>query len=130
MSQAAERPGGQPDAKDAKDDKDAKIAKRLAAAAGDGLLLIRDGRIDGVNPRLVEMANLELASTWMGAELAEAFGDTGEGIPEPAAPRAVECALQRGDGQLRTMICQPAWTDDDGATGAWLIRDVTHLRAV
>ncbi|MEE8509287.1 MAG: HAMP domain-containing sensor histidine kinase [Myxococcota bacterium] len=124
MSQAGECPSGPSGAEIA------EIAKRLAAAAGDGLLLIRDGRIDGVNPRLLEMANLGSASKWRGAELAEAFEDTGGGIPELAATGAVECALRRADGPSRIVICQPVWCDDDGATGAWLIQDVTHLRAV
>lgn len=124
MSRPAARPSGPAGAEIA------EIAKRLAAAAGEGLLLIRDGRIDGITPRLLEMANLGSASAWTGAELAEAFGDTGGGIPELGATRAVECALRRADGPSRIVICQPVWSDDDGASGAWLIQDVTHLRTV
>lgn len=127
MSQAAEHPSGP---------RDAEIAERLAAAAGEGLLWIRDARIDGTNPRLLEMANLESASAWMGAKLAEVFGDTGGGIPDPAAPRVVECALRRRDAPSRTVTCHPVRLDGldgfggEGAHGVWLIRDVSHLREV
>ncbi len=84
------------------------LVRSLAAAMSDGLARVVNRRIEWVNERLVEMSGARPASALLDLPLSEAFVDTGHGRPDPAAPRAVECALCRPDGQMRTVICRPA----------------------
>jgi signal transduction histidine kinase len=69
------------------------------------------------------------------AEIAESsfaalFRDDGSGLPDPELPRAVECVVDRPDGETRRVICRPAAAGGDPDGGVWLIEDVTHVRTL
>jgi signal transduction histidine kinase len=106
------------------------LVRHLAAVVSDGLAWVEKRRIEWVNERLAEMSGVRPPSGLLGMDLTDAFVDTGSGRPDPAAPRAVECALRRPDGQMRTVSCRPARLDPASAAEVWLIRDVTHVRQV
>ena len=109
---------------------DDTLVRHLAAAMSDGLAWVRNRRIEWVNARLIEMSGVQSAEVLVGVPLGDAFADTGSGRPDPTAPRAVECALTRPDGQRRTVICRPAGLEPFAAAEVWLIQDVTHVRQV
>ena len=106
------------------------LVRQLAAAVSDGLAWVENRRIEWVNERLAEMSGARPPSGLLGMDLTDAFVDTGSGRPDPAAPRAVECALRRPDSQMRTVICRPARPEPGSAAEVWLIQDVTHVRQV
>ncbi len=102
--------------------------RQLAAAVPDGVALVCDERIDWANDRLVEMAGRRSVAELAGRMLVDLFKDTGSGLPDAAEPRAVECGLQRPDGQMRTAICRPAWPREGAGPSAWIVEDATHVR--
>jgi signal transduction histidine kinase len=106
------------------------LVRNVAAVLSDGLAWVENRRIEWVNERLAEMSGARPASGLLGLDFSGAFVDTGGGRPDPAAPRAVECALRRPDGQMRTVICRPVRPEPGSADEVWLIQDVTHVRQV
>ncbi len=106
------------------------LVRQLAAAVSDGLAWVENRRIEWVNERLAEMSGARLPSGLLGMDLTDAFVDTGGGRPDPVAPRAVECALCRSDGQVRTVICRPVPLEPSSTADVWLVQDVTHVRLV
>jgi signal transduction histidine kinase len=102
--------------------------RSLAAAVPEGVAIIRGGRVAWANDRLVEMTGLRSPSALFGAALVELLTDAGNGLPDTRGSRAVECALQRPDGQTRIVICRPAWPENGPEPGVWVIEDATHVR--
>ncbi len=100
--------------------------RRLAAALPSGVVRVRDGCVTWANERLEEMAGR--GPDLIGTKLLDLLVDTGAGLPEPSGPRAVDCALSRPDGQLRTVLCRLAWTDAESDEATWVLEDVTHVR--
>lgn len=99
----------------------------LAGAVPCGVVLTRDKRIVWVNERFAELTGSPTADDLVGGALADCFADSGGGLPDPVAPRAVECALARLGGELRTVICRPATLGSD-LRALWVVEDVSHVR--
>jgi signal transduction histidine kinase len=101
---------------------------RLAAALTDGFALVRFGRLVWANDRLVSLSGRLSPAELVGTAFRDLFKDTGRGLPDASAPRSLECALHRSDGEVRTVICRLAWRDPDSDADAWVIEDATHVR--
>jgi signal transduction histidine kinase len=135
MSQALERtsssaPGSPRGSGTAASGPGEEAVRDLATSLPLPVLLVREGRLVWMNERLVELAGRGSASALRGTALDDLLLDGGSGLPNPQAPRAVECALRRPDGQLRTVICRPSWPDVGPKTSGWVIEDVTHVRVL
>lgn len=105
----------------------AESLMRLAAAMPEGVAVLREGCVLWASERLVEMAGWGSVDVLTGTPLRELFRDTGEGLPD-ARLRPVECALQRANGQQRTVVCRPAWPALAPGADAWVVEDATRRR--
>ncbi len=128
MGQAAQWEGFDPGERD-------PGLRRFADAMPDGVAVVGNGRIHWASERLLELLG-RTASDLCQVGFAELFSDDGSGVPDPDRIRAVECRIERPDGEIRNVICRPVdLTDGRGAdrtsagdSGAWVIEDVTHVR--
>jgi signal transduction histidine kinase len=102
--------------------------RQLAAALTEGVAVVRFGQLVWANDRLVTLSGRRSPTDLVGRVFRDLFGDTGRGLPDANAPRSLECALHRSDGEVRTVICRPAWRDPDSDADAWVIEDATHVR--
>jgi signal transduction histidine kinase len=102
----------------------ARAFRSLTGVIASGVVLTRDKHIVWANDRFAELTGNHAADDAVGRVLADWFTDTGGGLPDSVAPRAVECGLERPGGELRTVICRPA----DASGEAWVIDDVSHVR--
>jgi signal transduction histidine kinase len=102
----------------------------IAEAIPDGFVLVRDDRIVWANARFVEMCGRGSLPRLLGTPRLDLFEDTGHGLPSDHARRALECALQRPDGEGRTVVCRPVWPESAEDPGAWVIEDMTHVRVL
>jgi signal transduction histidine kinase len=135
MSKSAERTRSEPEASGIPGRSPGRATpdeslERIAAAIPVGVALVRGERLVWINDRLAEMAGRSSPAALVGSGLAELFKDTGNGLPNPSRPRAVECGLPRPDGQLRRAICRLAWPEAGAAPAAWVVEDVTHVRVL
>jgi signal transduction histidine kinase len=102
--------------------------RRLAEALAEGVAVVRSGRLVWANDRLVVLSGRRSPADLVGRAFRDLFRDNGRGLPDASAPRSLECALQRSDGEARTVICRLAWRDSDLAADVWVMEDVTHVR--
>jgi len=137
MSQRAEQsPGGAAgETPSASGEAGARIAElapehfqRLAEALSDGVAVVRFGRLVWANGRLVALSGRHSPTQLVGTAFRDLFKDTGRGLPDASASRSFECALQRLDGEMRTVICRLACRDSDSDADAWVVEDATHVR--
>jgi signal transduction histidine kinase len=137
MSQRAEQsPGGAAgESPSASGEVGARIAElapehfqRLAEALSDGVAVVRFGRLVWANDRLVALSGRRSPTQLVGTAFRDLFKDTGRGLPDASASRSFECALQRLDGEMRTVICRLACRDSDSDADAWVVEDATHVR--
>jgi signal transduction histidine kinase len=114
-------------------DGDDHRVQRFVAALLEGVAWLRGGQVAWASERLADLVGREVA------EIAETpfpalFRDDGSGLPDPERPRAVECVVDRPDGETRQVICRPADVGADAGAdaggGTWLIEDVTHVRTL
>jgi signal transduction histidine kinase len=105
----------------------AESLMRLASALPEGVALLREGCVLWASERLVEMAGWGSPGALVGTPLRELFGDTGDGLPDERL-RAVECALQRANGQQCIVVCRPAWPAVAPGADAWVVEDATRTR--
>jgi signal transduction histidine kinase len=102
----------------------------LAQALPLGIALVADGRVRWANPALAELSGREEASELVGLPFADLFVDAGQGPPDRARMRPVECALRRPNGAERRVICQLAARDLAPGSDVFSFEDVTQQRAV
>lgn len=102
--------------------------RRLAEALTDGVAVVCSGRLVWANDRLAALSGRRSSAELVGAAFPDLFDDTGRGLPDANAPRSLECALHRSDGEVRTVICSRAWRDPGSDADAWVIEDATHVR--
>ena len=103
----------------------------LAQALPLGIALVAEGRVRWANPALRRArAAATQAAELIGIRFADLFADAGQGLPDRARTRPVECALRRPNGAERRVICQLAWPRSRSrAATLWSVEDVTQLRA-
>ncbi len=102
------------------------------------VVLTRGNDIVWANDRMAELVGVASVDLLHGRVLADQFSDTGGGLPDPVAPRAVECSLSRPDGEKRIVSCRPVdarWLTgwpEPGPSGScvWSIEDVSHVRTL
>ena len=102
--------------------------RRLAEALTDGVAVVCSGRLVWANDRLAALSGRRSFTELVGTAFPDLFDDTGRGLPDASAPRSLECALHRSDGEVRTVICRLAWRDPDSDADVWVIEDATHVR--
>jgi len=102
--------------------------RSLADALSDGVAVVRCGRLVWANDRLVTLSGRRSPAQLIGTAFRNLFKDTGRGLPDAGVSRSLECALQRSDGEVRTVICRVACRDADSDADAWVIEDATHVR--
>jgi len=110
----------------------------VTALIPSGVVLTQGKQIVWANDRMAELAGVASVDLLFGLELSDQFADTGGGLPDPAAPRAIECALIRADGQTRIVGCRPVdarWSSHWPGEGrsescVWSIADVSHVRTL
>jgi signal transduction histidine kinase len=107
----------------------------VAALIPSGVVLTHGKRIVWANSRMAELAGVASVERLHGLLLADQFADTGGGLPDPVAPRAIECSLTRPGGEKRIVSCRPVdahWLTAADPTEAcvWSIEDVTHVRTL
>jgi signal transduction histidine kinase len=101
----------------------------LADAIPSGVILVRSERVAWASERFAEMAGRGSSAALIRARLEDLFRDTGSGLPDAKTRQAIECQLQRPDGDTRTVTCQLADVGGEFAgTAAWVVEDVTHMR--
>jgi signal transduction histidine kinase len=103
---------------------------QLAHALPDGIACVHDGRVLWVNPVFAELAGRTEAAALAGTRFSDLFADAGQGLPDRARTRPVECGLRRPAGGERRVTCQLAWPDLAPGSDAWRIQDVTQLRSL
>lgn len=110
----------------------------VAALIPSGVVLTQGKQIVWANDCMAELAGVASVDLLFGLGLSDQFADTGGGLPDPVAPRAVECALIRSDGETRIVNCRPVnarWSSSwqaEASTGScvWSIADVDHTRTL
>jgi signal transduction histidine kinase len=102
----------------------------LAQALALGIALVADGRIRWANPALAELSGRGQVSELIGIALADLFSDAGQGLPDRARLRPVECGLRRPNGAERRVVCQLVCSDLAPGSDLFSFEDVTQLRAV
>ena len=103
--------------------------RALADAIPSGVILVSSERVAWASERFAETAGRGSSAALVEASIDDLFTDTGSGLPNAKTRRAIECQLQRPDGDSRTVICRVADAGADSAgTAAWVIEDVTHVR--
>jgi signal transduction histidine kinase len=110
----------------------------VAALIPSGVVLTQGMEIVWANDRMAELLGVASVDLLRGLLLADQFSDTGGGLPNPAEPRAIECALIRADGETRIVSCRPVaarWPARRPANGStrscvWSIEDVSHVRTL
>ena len=102
--------------------------RSLAAAMSSGLIAVHGRTIAWASGRFADIAGCESPLALRGAPLAELLSDTGSGLPDCEAPRAVECGLERPDGESRTLIFRAADAPSRDGHSLWVVEDVTHVR--
>jgi signal transduction histidine kinase len=110
-------------------DGDDHRVQRFVAALREGVAWLRGDRVAWASERLADLVGRELAEITE-TPFAALFRDDGSGLPDPERPRAVECVVDRPDGETRQVICRPAAAEGDACGGTWLIEDVTHVRTL
>jgi signal transduction histidine kinase len=104
--------------------------ERLALALSQGVALVRAGRVRWASASLAELAGRSDAQALAGAAWLDLFADAGQGLPDPARERPVECTLLRSAGAERRVLCRRVWRELAAGTDAWWIEDVTQLRTL
>src|SRR5262245_53979516 len=122
MGQAAEREEAAPDVPE--------ILPGLAQALPLGIALVAEERVRWANPALAELSGRAQASELIGISFTDLFAEAGQGLPDRARSRPVECALRRPNGPERRVICQLACRDLTPGSDLFSFEDVTQLRAV
>ena len=103
--------------------------RAFADAIPSGVILVRSERVSWASERFAETAGWNSLSALIGTPLDDLFTDTGSGLPNAKTGRAIECQLQRPDGDARTVICRLAdAVAEPAGTAAWVIEDLTHVR--
>jgi signal transduction histidine kinase len=95
-----------------------------------GLALVADGRIRWANPALAELSGRSQVAELIGIAFADLFTDAGQGLPDRARTRPVECALRRPTGAERRVVCQLVGFESGPGSDLWCFEDVSQLRAV
>ncbi len=106
------------------------LLERFACALPVGVVLQHDGCLRWVNPAFAELAGRPPGSGLAGTRFLDLFADAGQGLPDGARIRPVECTLRRPAGGERRVICRLAWPEIAPGADAWSFEDVTQLRSV
>jgi signal transduction histidine kinase len=106
----------------------------VVARIPSGVVLTQALQIVWANDRMAELAGVAVDEL-QGCRLADPFVDTGGGLPDATAPRAIECSLRRPDGETRTVSCRPVeaqWMMGGSVDRScvWSIEDVSHVRTL
>ena len=83
--------------------------RRLAAAIPQGVALIREDRVVWGNDVFLKLTGRDSLADVVGTELGELLADAGQGLPDAAGARDVECRLRIDEGEDLTVICRAAW---------------------
>ncbi len=103
---------------------------RLAQALPDGVALVHDGCIRWVNPAFVRLAGRSDPGELAGACFLDLFADAGQGLPDRARTRPIECTLRRPTGAEHRVLCELTWPEFAPGLDAWRCEDVTPLRSL
>jgi signal transduction histidine kinase len=107
-----------------------EFLERFASALPQGIALLHDGCVRWANPALALLAGRATGQGLAGARIADLFADAGQGLPDRARRRAVECTLRRSGGADLRVIGQLVWPDFASGCDAWSFEDVTPLRTL
>jgi signal transduction histidine kinase len=97
-----------------------------ATALTQGVMRVRDGCVDWVNPTLMALAGR--GDAVVGWKIDDLFEDAGRGLPRAGGPAVVDCRLVREGDDGREIACHRVDASEDSET--WLVEDVTHVRRV
>ncbi len=101
--------------------------RALALVVAEGVMGVRDGCIEWANERLAEIAGRG-GTSLAGLKVSDLLRDVEDGLPRPRGPAALESAVLRTDGQLRSVLCRRVADDSRDGLDVWVLEDVTHVR--
>jgi signal transduction histidine kinase len=121
-----------PDATTSPGQDDAEFVRfrQLADALSLGLVIVREGRMVWASERLQALMGSREPAHLIGTTFRDWFKDIGRGVPESAGVDSLSCALNRANGETRTVTCRIAWRDEAADEQAWVIEDTTHVQVL
>jgi len=104
--------------------------RQLAEVLAQNVAVLRSGRVVWASEGLAVLCGRSAPADLENTIFGDLFKETGDGLPCAERSGWVECALQRPDGESRTVMCRLVWSDDRVGEEAWAIDDPSHVRTL